>query len=568
MMAGYLWRRKWLAAAYVVLAVVAAAMMSLFSLRIAGVFDAAELGDYETLLRLFALMFGWYVLIRLLDFYTESVGLYAINVLRRDVKRDLFSGLLGQDIPTYARRNSGEYVAEFTNDVTMLEVKWLIPCKELVSYCITIATSSVAISTIDARMALIIFVGFAVCLALPLLASGYTSTRMLRFTDKFDGYVQYLKDSFSAMSTFRNYSVESLAASKFSERNAEVEKTKQRAEFALVVVNNVVGRVAWLVPLAVVMLGLVGVLDGGLSVGSVFSAYLLAGELGEPLQGTCNRISMIRSVRGIEGKFESLMRGGERPSASRMPVGGRRGIDVRMERVGLVLDGTPIIDNLTCRFAPGGKYLILGRNGSGKSTVAKLLKRTFPSYSGSITINGNELSRPEGAGLAAAVSYSNEGVALLSDTVLNNVTLYRDASESQVREAMRRARLDLPLDRQIGDGGVFISSGERRKLEIARALLGEAEILILDEVTSTLDVEAAYEIERLVLSLDETVILISNAFSGCLLGDYDAILLMEGGRLVACGTHEQLLRESEEYREIYCLRCGAVDAQGRGEDAG
>ena len=568
MMARYLWRRKWLAVAYVVLAVIAATMMSLFSLRIAGVFDAAELGDYETVLWLFALMFVWYIFIRLLDFYTESVGLYTINALRRDIKRDLFGGLVGQDISTYSQRNSGEYVAEFTNDVTLLEMKWLVPCKELVSYCITIAASCAAISTIDIRMTAVIFAGFAICLALPMFASGYTSAKMISFTEKFDRYVQYLKDSFAAMATFRNYAVESLVSEKFSTRNAEVEKTKQRAELALVIVNNIVGRVAWIVPLAVVALGLAGVLAGTLSIGSVFSAYLLSGELGEPLQGLCNRISMIRSVRGIERKFLGLMEGGDQEEASAERANGAsRGIDICFDRVGLVLDGTPIIQDFTYKFVSGGKYLILGKNGSGKSSVAKLLKRTFASYSGSITLDGKELSSKEGASLATAVSYSNESVALLSDTVFNNVTLYRDASKSDVLDAMRRARLDIPLDRQIGDGGKNISSGERRKLEVARALLGEAEVLILDEVTSTLDVETSYEIEQLALALEETVVMISNAFSGSLLEDYDAILLMDGGRLIASGTHTQLLRECDEYRTIYRLRCGGADVRKWAEDA-
>jgi ABC-type multidrug transport system fused ATPase/permease subunit len=115
------------------------------------------------------------------------------------------------------------------------------------------------------------------------------------------------------------------------------------------------------------------------------------------------------------------------------------------------------------------------------------------------------------------------------------------------------------MNRKAGDGGRFLSSGERRKLELARALIDDPQVMILDEVVSTLDIETAYEIEKLVLSLeDRTVIMISNAFSGQLLDQYDQIVLMNQGSILAQGTHSELIQNSDEYREIYRISCGDI----------
>ena len=466
---------------------------------------------------------------------------------------------MNNQLPAFAGRDTGEYIAEFTNDITVIENKFLVPCKEMVSYLITIVTACAAIFTIDVRMTLVLALGVVICLSIPLIMTRYTTSRMSRFLHRFDHYVQFLKDSFSAFFTFKNYAVENKIVDNFTEENTQVEKDKYRAEFSLVVMNNLVGRFAWAIEILVVVIGLVGVIKGSLTIGSVFSAYLLAGTLGVPLQSLGNRISMIRSVGAIEQKFKALSELDEIVSPAEDFLTEDIKMDIKLEQVGLSIKGSPILHNINITFEHGKKYLVLGCNGSGKSTMAKLLKNTYSGYEGSILLDSYDLASPEGAALSRLVSYSNETVSLLSDTVRNNILLYRDVSEDRLETAVRLADLRVPMNRKAGDGGRFLSSGERRKLELARALIDDPQVMILDEVVSTLDIETAYEIEKLVLSLeDRTVIMISNAFSGQLLDQYDQIILMNQGRIISQGTHSEMLRDSEEYREIYRIRCGEM----------
>ncbi len=552
----YLWKKRWFVIMFIILAVIASSSMAIFNLYITPLFDDAQVGNYASVIQRMGLMFIWYITIRLLDYYTELTGVHVVNVVRRDIKNDLFNTVIYKQLPDYIERDTGEYIAEFTNDITVIENKFLLPCKETVSYITTIITASVAILTIDFRMTLVIALGIFMCLGLPIWMTKYTSGRMVRFLNRFDRYVQYLKDVFSAFFTFKNYAVEDKIVNNFFYENTQVEKSKYDAEFSLVVMNNLVGRLAWLIELLVVVIGLVGVIHGTLSIGSVFSAYMLAGNLGIPLQSLGNRISMIRSVKGIEEKFKALGTLERKIKPDNNIAKEMKFFDIELKNVSLKLKEKKVLDDVSLTFEYGKKYLILGSNGSGKSTTAKLLKNIYRDYQGKILLGDYDLQSSEGIGLTRCISYSNETVSLISDSVRNNILLYRDVPMQCLENAVKLAELHVPMDRMIGDGGRFLSSGERRKLEIARALIENPQVMILDEVVSTLDIETAYEIEKLVLSLKgRTVIMISNAFSGQLLDQYDQIIMMGQGKVLASGTHNEMLEKSAEYREIYQIRC-------------
>jgi ABC-type multidrug transport system fused ATPase/permease subunit len=154
---------------YILLAVAASVSMATFNIYIAPVFDDAQAGNYDSVIWRLGFMFLWYIATRLLDYYTELTGIYVVNTVRQNIKQDLFSAVMNKQLPAFADRDTGEYIAEFTNDITVIENKFLIPCKEMVSYLITIVTACAAIFTIDVRMTLVLAVGVVFCLSIPLI---------------------------------------------------------------------------------------------------------------------------------------------------------------------------------------------------------------------------------------------------------------------------------------------------------------------------------------------------------------------------------------------------------------
>lgn len=539
----------------------ATAALAYMNLKIQDVFTAAEHADYARLMKLFAAMFFAFVTIRTWDYLNEVFSIQIINTIRNNLKSDLFSGIIRKQLFSFAEKDSSEYIAEFTNDITVIENKFLIAGKELITYIITIVSLGTAITTVSVSMGVIILVGAVLCIAFPIYASRYTTRIMDRFILRFERYIQRLSDFFSMYFTIRNFAAEQEIVQKFREENCNVEEQKFDAELSLVAVNNITGRIAWMIELSVFMIGIIEIIRGTLPLGGMVAAYMLAGQLGIPLQSIGNRIGQMRSVRGIERKFARASSAVHGVSLA-APGSTEERIDIVLDDLSLKLDDNPVLRHVSFRFEPRRKYLILGSNGSGKSSIARLLKSTYREYSGSVRISGVELNSPEGRNYSRLISFSNETVSLISDTVYNNILLYRDDLAPLVEPTVQRIGLSVPLDRQVGDSGSHLSSGERRRIEIARSLLDSPQVLILDEVVSTLDIMTAYEIEKLFLSMeDKMVIMISNAFSGALLDQYDEIILLDQGEIAAHGRHEELLEQSELYRQIYECRCGLADAE-------
>ncbi len=184
-------------------------------------------------------------------------------------------------------------------------------------------------------------------------------------------------------------------------------------------------------------------------------------------------------------------------------------------------------------------------------------EKWFHNCTGTIRINETNIDSLSNSTLSTVVSYLNENVSLFSGSVKDNVSLFTDYSPVSFQKAIQAAQVRLDLEREINDEGRNISSGEQRRIEIARSLLRSARFLIFDEVVSTLDIETAYEIEKLALDFsDKTVVFISHNFSGKLIREYDEILVMDSGRLVAHGKYEELINTCDYFRRICEIKFG------------
>jgi ATP-binding cassette subfamily B protein len=324
--------------------------------------------------------------------------------------------------------------------------------------------------------------------------------------------------------------------------------------------------VARLSPALLLLYGGMLVIDGSLDgVGTLvtFNTYLMMLQAPFRVLGFFLSVSQ-RAEASAQRIFELLdepIAVAERPDAKPLPEGAGH-VELRDVAFGYGRDGEgerePVLEQLSLEARPGETIAIIGRSGSGKSTIARLLLRFYDVRSGAITIDGVDIASTQLASLRASVGYVPEEPFLFSASVHDNIAFGKpDATRAEVEAAARDAMAHefvaaLPegYDTRVGERGYTLSGGQRQRISLARVLLTNPRILVLDDATSSVDAMTEAAIHRALHErrTDRTTILIAHRESTIRLAD--RVVLLEDGRAVASGAHEQLLMHEPHYARV------------------
>ncbi len=306
--------------------------------------------------------------------------------------------------------------------------------------------------------------------------------------------------------------------------------------------------------------------SGSLSVETFITVIILSLGIAGPLLAAMDFVDSLAKVGTIVGEVDAILNGEEQIHATRPVSLPNR--DIAVERVSFGYhEDAEVLHDVSLSIPSGSMVAFVGPSGGGKSTIAKLIGGFWDVKKGRITLGGRDLRDIPLAQLYSKVAFVSQDNYLLDDTVRENIRMGRlDASDAEVEAVARAAGCDAFIralengyDTKVGGGGAHLSGGERQRIAIARAMLKNAPIVILDEATAYIDPENEAVVQRAVAKLveDKTVIVIAHRLST--ITDADRIFVIDGGRVAASGTHEQLLKDSELYREMWRAHIGAKD---------
>jgi ATP-binding cassette subfamily B protein len=506
----------------------------------------------------------------------DVVARYAIEVLakrlERDTRLELFTSLLGKSQTFHNRQQVGDLMARSTNDVRQLGFMMSPGVDLIIDSMLALVVPFIFIALIDWRLLLVP----------TLFAIGFFIT-LKHYMDRLAPVSNDMRTQFGVMNAGLNEAVrgvevikatgqEQQERSKFN-RNARLYRDYQVLQ-GLVQAKYLP---TLLLPIATafgILQGVYMIQQDQITIGQLVAYVGLFGQLGFPTFISTFSFSLVQMGLASTRRILDLMNENtELDQNSGGHVAAMRG-DIVFEDVTFSYEGTPVLRNVSFHARPGETVAIVGETGSGKSTLTKLVNRTYDIDSGRILIDGIDVRDWNMDSLRSQISFIEQDVTLFSRSVAENIgfSLGQTADREEVVRAAHDAQahefiveLEEGYNTVIGERGVTLSGGQRQRLAIARALLTSPSVLVLDDSTSAIDSATEDMIQRAIRRILEgrTTLLITHRLSQIRWAD--KVLLLRQGELVAEGRHEDLLRESRLYRRIFS-HYDEVDDDGRAAD--
>jgi len=499
-------------------------------------------------------------------FLLNGLVMRVIYRLRQDIE-DKINRL---PLSYFDGRQRGDVLSRVTNDVDNIQQALQQGFSQLVSSLLTIIGIVIMMFWVSWQLALIALI------ALPLsgIVAGIVGVRAQKLfvaqwkeTGSLNGHIE---ESFTGHELIRIFNRDAEMTEEFDARNERLYNASFKAQALSGTIMPAMQFVQYLVYVLIAVVGALRVTSGQMTLGDVTAFIQYSREFSQPIGQVAGMANMLQSgIASAERTFELLDAEEQDPESAAETLPARATGDVRFESVSFSYDpDQPLIENLSFEVRPGHTVAIVGPTGAGKTTLVNLVMRFYELNAGRILLDGVDITRLSRAELRGHVGMVLQDAWLFDGTIRENIRYGRlDASDDEVVEAAQATMVDrfvrqLPdgYDTVISENASALSAGERQLLTIARAFLANPSLLILDEATSSVDTRTEVLVQQAMRALraDRTSFVIAHRLST--IRDADTILMMENGRIVEQGSHDELIAAEGAYFTLYQTQFeGAAD---------
>ncbi len=455
-------------------------------------------------------------------------------------------------------KDLSEITTHMMADCSSMESMLSSTIPPLVANVITVTLTCILLAFFDWRLALCMFCTLPIAFLIIWLSRNYQKKLFARQVDAKLAASGQVQEYLEGMKIIKSCG---LSGSRFSELDKSLRIMKKifvKVEMAIGVFMSSASMVLQAGIGITIFVGTVLLVNGSIELLPLFMFMLMVTRIYGPILAIFSQLSTLLNLHVVTKRMRTLftirtMEGDEKTIPN---------YDIELEHVTFCYHTEDVIKDVSCRLSQGTVTALVGPSGSGKSTLSKLIARFWDIQSGIIRVGGKDVRTIEPESLMQYMSFVFQDVTLFNDTIINNIRLGNpNATDEQVIAAAKAAYCDEFVQDMsegyqtvLGENGSTLSGGERQRISIARALLKDAPIILLDEATASLDPENEVLVQKAIAKLVEgkTVIMIAHRLRTVV--DADQILVLENGRLVENGTHKELMDKKGLYQKLYRIQ--------------
>ncbi len=517
-------------------------------------------GDLGGLARLLVLMLVVYAVsaggVWVQNFAMVGVAQRAV----REMRRELFGALQKLPVGYFDRHPHGDLMSRFTNDIENVSNTLTSAFSQLISSVFSLVGVIIVMVMLNRVLALVSLVVMPLTFVLTRVVVKYTRLGFRETQKNLGSLNGIIEETITGEKTVKAFVREKAAMADFGQANRALRRSALRARIFSSFMGPLMNMVSWLGFAIVACAGGWLAVAGRATVGEIAAFVGYAGRLSFPLNAIANLFTTIQSaLAGAERVFALMDERPDTDAPGAAPLASITGT-VDFENVDFSYEpGVPVLKKVCLRAEPGQVVALVGPTGAGKTTIANLLTRFYDVDAGAIRVDGRDLRTVRKGDLRRKTGLVLQDNFLFADTVMENIRYGRlAASDQEVVEAARLANAETFIHRLphgygtvLTERGSNLSQGQRQLLAIARAVLADPDVLILDEATSNVDTRTERHLQEALLRLmkGRTSFVIAHRLST--IRDADQVLVIDQGRIRETGDHEGLLAQRGFYHRLY-----------------